>query len=131
VADYDALNAYLLECGQNDLRRHLRGQPAAKAELLKEDQAAFLPLPAAPFDACRKQAARANSLSLVRFGGNDCSVPVRCAHHEVTVKGCWDRVEIYRSVEPLVAHRRRWGSGETAYEATTTVTLSVPPASSA
>lgn len=116
VADYDALNATLLECCQNDLRRQLRGQPAAKAELLKEDQAAFMPLPAAPFDACRKQAARANSLSLVRFSGNDYSVPVRCAHHEVTVKGYWDRVEIYRGHEPLAAHRRRWGSGETAYE---------------
>lgn len=116
VADYDALNAYLLECCRNDLRRQLRGQPAAKAELLKEDQAAFMPLPAAPFDACRKQAARANSLSLVRFGGNNYSVPVRCAHHEVTVKGYWDRVEIYRDHEPLASHRRSWGSGETTYE---------------
>ncbi len=116
AADFDALNAHLLECCHSDLRRQLRGQRATKAELLKEDQAAFLPLPAAPFDACRKQAARANSLSLVRFDDNDYSVPVCWAHHEVTVKGYWDRVEICRDLEPVATHDRRWGTGETAYE---------------
>lgn len=116
IADFDELNAHLLACCQSDLRRQLRGQAAAKAELLKEDQAAFLPLPAAPFDACRKQAARASSLSLVRFQNNDYSVPVRCAHHELTVKGYWDRVEIYRGLEPLAVHRRCWGTGEAIYE---------------
>ena len=116
VADYDALNAYLLECCQNDLQRQLRGQAASKAELLKEDRAAFLPLPDAPLDACRKQAARVSSLSLVRFQGNDYSVPVHRAHHQVTVKGYWDRVEIHHGFEPLAAHRRLWGSGETLYE---------------
>ena len=116
VANYDALNAYLLECCQSDLKRRLRGQSAAKAELLKEDQAAFLPLPAAPFDASRKETARVNSLSLVRFHGNDYSVPVHRAHHEVTVKGYWDRVEIWRGVEALARHRRLWRTGETSYE---------------
>jgi transposase len=116
AADYEALNAHLLACCQGDLQRRLRGQRAAKAELLQEDQAAFLPLPAAPFDACLKQAARANSLSLVRFHGNDYSVPVRCAHHQLTVKGYWDRVEIYQGTEPVAAHRRLWSSGQTVYE---------------
>ena len=116
VADLEALNAYLLECCRSDLQRRLRGQGAIKAELLKEDQAAFMPLPAAPFDACRKQPARSNSLSLVRFHGNDYSVPVRCAHHPVTVKGYWDRVEICRDTEQVAVHRRLWGTGEVVYE---------------
>jgi transposase len=116
AADCDALNAHLLACCQNDRQRRLRGQTETKAELLKDDQAAFLPLPAAPFDACRKQAARANSLSLVRFKGNDYSVPVRCAHHEVTVKGYWDRVEICCGVESVATHRRLWTTAEVVYE---------------
>jgi len=116
VADLDALNAYLLECCRSDLQRRLRGQGATKVELLKDDQAAFMPLPAAPFDACRKLAARANSLSLVRFHGNDYSVPVHCAHHPVTIKGYWDRVEICRDVESVALHRRLWGKGEVVYE---------------
>jgi transposase len=116
VADYDALNAYLLDCCRSDLQRRLRGQTGVKAELLKDDQAAFIPLPIAPFDACRKHAARANSLSLVRFHNNDYSVPVDCAHHPVTVKGYWDRVEICRGVEHVAAHRRLWGKGGVVYE---------------
>jgi hypothetical protein len=116
VADFDALNAYLLERCRGDLQRRLRSQVATKAELLKEDQAAFMPLPVAPFDACRKQAARANSLSLVRFHGNDYSVPVSCAHHPVTIKGYWDRVEICRDAESVALHRRLWRTGEVVYE---------------
>ena len=41
---------------------------------------------------------------------------MRCAHHELTVKGYWDRVEIYRGLEALAAHRRCWATGETVYE---------------
>lgn len=116
MADYDALNAYLLDRCREDLQRQLRGQPGRKADLLKQDQAAFLPLPTAPLDACRKQAARANSLSLVRFDSNDYSVPVRWAHHQTTAKGYWDRVEICCGTELLAIHRRCWAKGQTVYE---------------
>lgn len=116
LADFEELNAYLLERCRSDLDRRLRGQAASKAELLKKDQAAFLPLPATPLDACRKQAARANSLSVVRFCGNDYSVPVRCAHHEVTVKGYWDRVVICHRDRVVAEHERRWGKAEVVYE---------------
>ncbi|MBU0609429.1 MAG: IS21 family transposase [Armatimonadetes bacterium] len=116
MADYDALNAYLLGCCQNDLQRQLRGQAGRKADLLKQDQSAFIALPAAPFDACRKQAARSNSLSLVRFHDNDYSVPVCWAHHEMTVKGYWDRVEICRGAESVASHQRNWGRGQVTYE---------------
>ncbi len=114
--DIETLNERLLEQYRGDLSRRLRGQAATKAGLLKEDQAAFRPLPAAPFDAGRKQAARANSLSLVRFQSNDYSVPVRYAHHPLTVKGYWDRVEIAFGPDVVAGHRRRWGSGEVAYD---------------
>jgi hypothetical protein len=87
VRDLEELNARLVEQCRRDLSRTLRGQQASKQVLLGEDQAAFLPLPAAPFDACRKVQTNASSLSLVRFDTNDYSVPVRYAHHPVLVKG--------------------------------------------
>jgi len=71
VKDLDELNAMLAQKCREDLKRRLRGKGGAKSELLKEDQAAFLELPVSRFDACRKQPTRANSLSLVRFDGND------------------------------------------------------------
>lgn len=59
---------------REDLERKLRGQPANKATLLAEEQAALLPLPKSSFEARRVEPAQANSLSLVRFDGNDYSV---------------------------------------------------------
>jgi transposase len=106
--DVEELNARLWERCREDLTRRLRGKGGAKSELLAEDQAAFLPFPAAPFDACRKQSTAASSLSLVRFDNNDYSVPVRYAHHPMVVKGYVDRVEFFHQGEKVAVHRRSW-----------------------
>ena len=47
----------------------------------------MLPLPATPYEACEKKAARVSSLSLVRYRGNDYSVPTAYGHREVLVRG--------------------------------------------
>jgi hypothetical protein len=109
VDDLKQLNARLVEMCRKDMKRRLRGKTATKAELLKEDQAAFLSLPAAPFDACRKQPTRANSLSLVRFDDNDYSVPVAYAHHEILIKGYVERVVLCHQQKVVAEHRRSWG----------------------
>ena len=101
VRDLEELNSRLREQCVEDRKRRLRGQKATKEVLLQEDQIAFLSLPAAPFDACRKASTTVNSESLVRFDCNDYSVPVRYAHHPVVVKGYVDRVEVcYRPQVP-------------------------------
>jgi transposase len=109
VRDLDELNSRLAELCREDMKRRLRGKTGTKAEMLKEDQAAFLPLPAGAFDACRTQPTRANSLSLVRFDDNDYSVPVAYAHHEILVKGYVDRVVLYHKEKVVAEHRRSWG----------------------
>ena len=116
VRDLEELNARLAEQCRNDLSRTLRGQQASKQVLLAEDQAAFLPLPAVPFDACRQWPTQVNSLSLVRFDTSDYSVPVQYAHHRVTVKGYVDRVEVCRADQVIARHTRRWGRGELCLE---------------
>ncbi len=65
VRNFEELNRGLEEFCQSDRKRRLRGQSGTKEELLKDDQAAFLPLPLDPFDACRKVPTTASSLSLV------------------------------------------------------------------
>jgi transposase len=109
VRDLDELNSHLVERCQKDLQRRLRGKTGTKAERLKEDQAAFLPLPPVAFDACRKQPTRATSLSLVRFDDNDYSVPVSYAHHEILVKGYVDRVTLCHKDRVVAEHVRSWG----------------------
>ena len=109
VRDLEELNERLVQQCRDDLKRRLRGKPASKGELLKEDQAAFRSLPLAPFDACRKRQTIASSLSLVRFDTNDYSVPVRYAHHSVLAKGYADRVVLCHKQEQVAQHRRSWG----------------------
>jgi transposase len=109
VRDLDELNGQLAEMCRKDLQRRLRGKMGTKAQMLKEDQASFLPLPPVPFDACRKQPTRANSLSLVRFDDNDYSVPVAYAHHEILVKGYVDRVVLCHRERVIAQHGRSWG----------------------
>mgnify|MGYP003338519148 FL=1 len=116
VRDFDELNAFLRERCEADRQRRLRGQTGAKAQLLVEDQAAFLPLPAVPFEACRRVSTTASSLSLVRFDSNDYSVPVRWAHHPIVVKGDWQEVVLCAQGEVVARHRRRWDTEQVSFE---------------
>jgi transposase len=116
VQSLDELNAQLLEKCREDLQRTLRGQRGSKAELLREDQAAFRALPAAPFEGCRKVSTAANSLALVRFDKNDYSVPVEQAHRTVVVKGFVERVEIARGTETIARHPRLWTKEDVSFD---------------
>jgi transposase len=109
IDDLEGLNTKLVEMCRQDLKRRVRGKTGSKADLLKEDQAAFLSLPASAFDACRKQPSRASSLSLLRFDDNDYSVPVAYAHHEILIKGYVGRVVLCHKQKVVAEHRRSWG----------------------
>ena len=108
VRDFAELNAYLLARCRDDLDRRLWGQKATKAQLLKEDQAAFGPLPEVPFAACRVEKTSADSESLVRFDTNDYSVPVEYAPHEIVAKGYTDRIELCHRETVVAVHDRCW-----------------------
>jgi len=116
VRDFGELNGYLRRRCEEDRQRRLRGQAGTKAELLKSDQAAFLPLPVAPFDACRMASTTASSLSLVRFDGNDYSVPVRWAHHPVVAKGYCQEVALCAQGQEVARHRRIWAEEQVSFE---------------
>jgi len=117
MKDFEELNTHLHQRCTEDLDRTLRGKGGSKKQLLEEDRAAFLPLPAAPFDACRKASTAADKLSLVRFDCNDYSVPVRFAHHPVVAKGYTDVVRICRKGDIIAEHLRLWDKEDIAFEA--------------
>jgi transposase len=108
----DELQARCLQ----DLQRRLRGKPATKAELLAEERAALLPLPAETFTAARVEQPYADSLSLVRFDTNDYSVPTEFAYHQVTAVGTVDSVRIVVGDRVVAAHRRCWGREQVTYD---------------
>ena len=87
AVSFAELNAQLLECCRRRLNDRLRGHDETIGERLVRDREALLPLPPAPYDACEKKPAWVSSLSLVRYRGNDYSVPTAYGHREVLVRG--------------------------------------------
>jgi transposase len=108
AASFTELNTYLLECCRRRFNDRLRGHDETIGERLLRDRGALLPLPPAPYDACEKKAARVNSLSLVRYRGNDYSVPTEYGHREVLVRGYVHQVIIACAGQQIARHPRSY-----------------------
>ncbi len=108
TASFAALNAQLLADCRRRLGDRLRGHDETIGERLARDLACFHELPGSPYDACEKQAGRVSSLSLVRYRGNDYSVPTAYGHREVLIRGYVDRVVISCGADIIARHVRSY-----------------------
>jgi transposase len=109
VTNFAELNARLLEGCRRRWSDRLRGHAETIGERLTRDRDAFLSLQQAPpYDACEKRAARVNSLSLVRYRGNDYSVPTAYGHREVLVRGYVHEVVIACAADEIARHPRSY-----------------------
>ena len=107
-ADFDALNADLLERCRKRLADRPRGHDGTIGERLVHDLAAFQkPLPA-PYDACEKRTGRVSSLSLVRYRNNDYSVPTAYGHRKVLIRGYVHEVVIACGADVIARHPRSY-----------------------
>jgi len=116
VETIEELNTYLEACCRADLGRTLRGKEKSKAELLQKERAAMLPLPRDRFEAHRVEKVSASSLSLVRFDGNDYSIPTKYAHHPVTAIGMVDEVRLVVGNHMAASHGRCWKKHATVFD---------------
>jgi transposase len=107
-ASFDDLNAWLEDQCRRRMSDKLRGHNETIGERLKRDIAAFQELPAVAYDACDKRPGRVSSLSLVRYRGNDYSVPTAYGHREVLVRGYVHEVVIACGAEIIARHPRSW-----------------------
>jgi len=105
---WDELNAHLEQQCRKRRERMLRGHKETIGERFERDRAALLPLPAAPYEACEKISARVSSLALVRYRGNDYSVPTEYGHRQVWVKGYVHEVVIACGSEVIARHQRSY-----------------------
>jgi transposase len=108
AADWDALNVQIRRRCLERRGDHVRGATGTIGERLAADVAAFLPLPAAPFDCCRVVPGRVSSQSLVRLQTNDYSVPVAFGHRQVVVKVYVHAVVICHGAEVIARHVRSY-----------------------
>ena len=107
-ASFDDLNAHLEEQCRKRLDDNLRGHSKTIGERFVVDGERLQPLPAVAYDACDKQSVRVSSLSLVRYRGNDYSVPTSFGHSQVLVRGYVHEVVIACGTEIIARHPRSW-----------------------
>jgi transposase len=116
TADFDDLNAQLRQrCLARQQDKAGRHQETI-AERLVRELAAFRPLPAGMFEPCETRTARVNSVSLVRYRGNDYSVPTSYGHRDVLVKGFVDEVVICQGSAEIARHRRSYGQADFVFD---------------
>jgi hypothetical protein len=108
VESFAALNAHLeARCRERQGAR-LRGHADSIGERMVHDLEAMLPMPAAPYEACERRSARVSSVSLVRYHGNDYSVPVAYGHREVLIRGYVEAVVIGCGAAVIARHTRSY-----------------------
>jgi transposase len=106
----------LRESCERDLLKVDDHQTQSRAWLLEKERAAFVPLPASMFPACREESTQVSKQLLVRFDGNDYSAPTEQAHQPCVVRGFVDRVEIEVNHQQVAVHPRCYGQGEFVLE---------------
>lgn len=116
AASFDDLNAKLeADCLAEQDRRAGR-HDATIGERLLDDLEAFRSLPSGLFEACETIAARVTSTSLVRYRGNDYSVPTTHGHRQVIIKGFVDEVVIVSGAEEAARHPRTYDRGAFVFD---------------
>ncbi|AUQ74086.1 transposase [Phaeobacter piscinae] len=115
-ATWDAFNAYLEEQCRKRQVDVLRGHKISIGDRLATDLSAMRTLPAALFEACDLQSGQVTSTSVVRYRGNDYSVPVAYGHREVWIKGFVGRVVIGCATDVIADHPRSYDSGDVVFD---------------
>ncbi|MGA8937638.1 MAG: IS21 family transposase [Acidobacteriaceae bacterium] len=115
-ASWEAFNAHLEAACRKRRERTLRGHTETIGQRFERDRTALLPLPEVAYDACEKVAARVSSLALVRYRGNDYSVPTRHGHLQVWVRGYVHEVTIACGSEVIARHPRSYERAAVVYD---------------
>jgi hypothetical protein len=115
VHSIDELNAKLAIACEKRQVAVLRGHKTSIGERLSADRQMLMELPDIAFDPCEKVCTRVNSLSLVRYRSNDYSVPTTYGHHDVQVRGYFDRVVIACGSEVIARHVRSYAKEDFIY----------------
>ncbi len=116
AASHENLNVLLAE--RCRLRQSDRAGRHAETigERLAADLAALQRLPDVGLEPCEIISARVSSTALVRYRGNDYSVPTAHGFQPVLVKGFVDLVLILCDGAPIARHARSYGHGEFVYD---------------
>jgi hypothetical protein len=109
IDTFEELNQILLECCQNDLNRHVRGQKDPVAELAEVDKALLIPLPKQDYLACVTRPVKANPYSQGVYETNRYSVPHSYAGKQLVLRAYPFKIEVISLEGVIASHLRCFG----------------------
>lgn len=112
VADFDELNAKLLEQCQAYGGHVIAGRERTVMELHAQEKAHLLDLPKASYSNCLVYTGRVDKYSTVIVDKNRYSVPTKHAGQEISVSLGVDRVDIHYKHKQLASHKRLYGNNK-------------------
>jgi transposase len=116
AASYEALNTMLADRCRKRLSERAGRHAETIGQRLAADLAALRALPAVALEPCEKRVARVSSTALVRYRGNDYSVPTAHGFQAVLVKGFVDEVVILCDGAQVARHIRSYDQGAFVYD---------------
>jgi len=108
IDNWEALNAHLLRCCQDDDARVVAGQSQTIGERFAQERAHLRALPAHPFACCVSREVTLNKYSQVAFETNHYSVPSDQAYKQLTLKAYAFQVVILHGQDVLATHPRSY-----------------------
>lgn len=112
VKGYEDLNSCLLAKCLAEEKHVIQGMKESVGQMFARERANLLALPARPYECFRLHPVRSNKMGLIRFEGNDYSVPAERSSQALFLKAYMDRVEITDARQVLAIHRRLLGKGK-------------------
>lgn len=111
--DIEQFNLELFAVAEKDHQRNHYSKGIQISELIGDDIAAMLPLPAKTFDIGRTEKLVANKYGKVRYDGNIYSASPQVAGKEIYIKLRAHQIEILNEeYQLIVTHKRLYGKGQ-------------------
>jgi len=96
--------------------KYLENKAARSNEIqkdrLEEERKLFLPLRLPRYLACVEKQSKVNKYSMIRYGNNDYSVPIKWAHQECCIRAFVNHIEILIEDQVVAKHKRSFDSNQ-------------------
>lgn len=116
VDSIDELNEILISACLQYRKHQIQGRDQTVGQQFETDRHSLTPLPKFVFDTSKSTTVRVADNSLIRFEGNQYSVPVHLVGKTVSIKAYGNHLACYHQGEEVAKHQRFYSRGETIFE---------------
>ena len=106
VEGFEELNRFLLECCQQDVHRHIRGESSSVEDLWEAEKHHFLALPSEDYRTCITYPVKVNPYSQVVLDTNRYSVPSKYAQKQLVLRAYPFQIEVLYLDNIVAEHMR-------------------------